>query len=62
MSSDKPVPGALRHVRPSDLRAAAQLAATATHGVIDLTESVHQSVRRRLWPARTCCCSSTACA
>lgn len=39
---------ALRHVRPADLKAAAQLAAQATHGVIDLTESVHQSVRRRL--------------
>lgn len=40
--------GLRRHLRPSDLKAAAQLAATATHGVIDLTESVHQSVRRRL--------------
>lgn len=39
---------ALRHIRPADLKAAAQLAAQATHGVIDLTESVHQSVRRRL--------------
>lgn len=39
---------ALRHLRPADLKAAAQLAATATHGVIDLTETVHQSVRRRL--------------
>lgn len=38
----------LRHVRPTDLRAAAQLAAQATHGVIDLTEGVHQAVRRRL--------------
>lgn len=45
---DKSPVGALRHVRPADLKAAAQLAATATHGVIDLTESVHQSVRRRL--------------
>lgn len=44
-----PAPGRpLRHVHPSDLKAAAQLAATATHGVIDLTESVHQSVRRRI--------------
>lgn len=44
-----PSPGSpLRHIRPSDLKAAAQLATTATHGVIDLTESVHQSVRRRL--------------
>jgi pimeloyl-ACP methyl ester carboxylesterase len=40
--------GPLRHVRLSDLKAAAQLAASATYGVIDLTESVHQSVRRRL--------------
>jgi pimeloyl-ACP methyl ester carboxylesterase len=40
--------GPLRHIRPADLKAAAQLAATATHGVIDLTETVHQSVRRRL--------------
>jgi hypothetical protein len=46
--SDAPRRSPLRHVRPSDLKAAAQLAATATHGVIDLTESVHQSVRRRL--------------
>lgn len=45
---DAPRRNALRHIRPSDLRAAAQLAATATHGVIDLTETVHQSVRRRL--------------
>jgi pimeloyl-ACP methyl ester carboxylesterase len=43
-----PKRSALRHIRPADLKAAAQLAATATHGVIDLTESVHQSVRRRL--------------
>ena len=39
---------ALRHIRPADLKAAAQLVETATHGVIDLTETVHQSVRRRL--------------
>lgn len=38
----------LRHIRPSDLKAAAQLAAQATHGVINITEGVHQSVRRRL--------------
>ncbi|WP_374411821.1 esterase/lipase family protein [Hydrogenophaga sp.] len=38
----------LRHLRPADLRAAAQLAAQATHGVIDITEGVHQAVRRRL--------------
>lgn len=42
-------PAALRrHIRPADLRAAAQLLAQATHGVIDITEGVHQSVRRRL--------------
>ena len=45
---ESPKRSALRHIRPADLQAAAQLAATATHGVIDLTESVHQSVRRRL--------------
>lgn len=38
----------LRHLRPSDLRAATQLAAQATQGVINITEGVHQSVRRRL--------------
>lgn len=38
----------LRHIRPADLRAAAQVVAEATHGVIDITEGVHQSVRRRL--------------
>lgn len=45
---DAPKRSTLRHIRPADLKAAAQLAATATHGVIDLTESVHQSVRRRM--------------
>ncbi len=38
----------LRHIRPSDLRAAAQLAVQATEGVIGITEGVHQSVRQRL--------------
>ncbi len=47
-SPDRSFTRALRHVRLADLKAAAQLAAQATHGVIDLTESVHQSVRRRL--------------
>jgi len=37
-----------RHLRLSDLRAAAQLAMQATHGVINITEGVHQSVRNRL--------------
>lgn len=45
---DAPRRNVLRHIRPADLKAAAQLVAQATHGVIDLTESVHQSVRRRL--------------
>ena len=38
----------LRHIRPADLKAAAQLAAQATHGVINIAEGVHQAVRRRL--------------
>ena len=38
----------LRHVRPSDLKAAAQLIMQATQGAINITEGVHQSVRRRL--------------
>lgn len=38
----------LRHLRPSDLRAAAQLAVQGTHGVINIAEGVHQAVRRRL--------------
>ena len=33
-----------RHLRPSDLRAAAQLAAAATMGVTRIVEGVHQSV------------------
>ena len=46
--SESPKRSVLRHIRPDDLQAVAQLAATATHGAIDLTESVHQSVRRRI--------------
>ncbi|OSZ73030.1 triacylglycerol lipase [Hydrogenophaga sp. IBVHS1] len=38
----------LRHLRPTDLRAAVQLATEATAGVIGITEGVHQSVRRRI--------------
>jgi pimeloyl-ACP methyl ester carboxylesterase len=38
----------LRHLRPTDLKAAAQLAAQATQGLIGITEGVHQSVRRTL--------------
>lgn len=44
----QPPAALLRHFRPADLRASAQLVAEATHGVIDITEGVHQSVRRRL--------------
>jgi pimeloyl-ACP methyl ester carboxylesterase len=46
--SNHPKRAVLRHVRPSDLKAAAQLAMQATHGVINIAEGVHQSVRRRL--------------
>jgi pimeloyl-ACP methyl ester carboxylesterase len=35
---------ALKHVRPSDLRGAAQLATQATRGVASIAEGVHQSV------------------
>ena len=35
---------ATRHLRPTDLRAAAQLAIHATHGVTTLAEGVHQAV------------------
>jgi hypothetical protein len=45
---NNPKRAVLRHLRPSDLRATAQLAAQATQGVINITEGVHQSVRRRL--------------
>lgn len=38
----------LRHVRPSDLKALAQLLTQATHGAIDITEGVHQAVHGRL--------------
>lgn len=38
----------LRHLRPTDLKAAAQLAAQATQGVINIVEGVHGSVHRRL--------------
>lgn len=52
MASFKPPrperPALLRHLRPSDLKAAAQLAAQATQGVIGITEGVHQSVRRTM--------------
>lgn len=51
MSPSKPQPNRdalLRHVRPSDLRAALRLAGQATTGVIGIAEGVHQSVRDRL--------------
>jgi pimeloyl-ACP methyl ester carboxylesterase len=51
MSPAKPQPtrdALLRHVRPSDLRAALRLAGQATTGVIGIAEGVHQSVRNRL--------------
>lgn len=38
----------LRHLRPSDLQAATQLAVQGTHGVINIAEGVHQAVHRRL--------------
>ena len=41
-------PGLLRHVRPTDLPAAVDLATRATTDVIDITEGVHQAVRRTL--------------
>jgi pimeloyl-ACP methyl ester carboxylesterase len=42
----------LRHLRPSDLKAAAQLATQATHGVINIVEGVHRSVHRQLGLSR----------
>ena len=44
----KPRPALLRHLRPSDLKAAAQLATQATHGVINIVEGVHRSVHSQL--------------
>ncbi len=38
----------LRHVRPADLKAAAQLVTQATTGAIGVAEGVHQAVRSRL--------------
>lgn len=45
---NKPRPALLRHLRPTDLKAAAQLATQATHGVINIVEGVHRSVHRQL--------------
>lgn len=41
-------PDRRRHLRPTDLRAAAQLATQATLGVIGITEGVHQAVLKRI--------------
>lgn len=38
----------VRHLRPSDLRAAAQLVTQAALGVVGVTEGVHQAVRQRI--------------
>ena len=38
----------LRHLRPTDLKAAAQLATQATQGVVNMVEGVHRSVHRQL--------------
>ncbi len=44
----KPRQALLRHLRPTDLKAAALLATQATHGVINIVEGVHRSVHRQL--------------
>ena len=46
-SSPKPR-SLLRHLRPTDLKAAAQLATHATQGVVNMVEGVHRSVHRQL--------------
>ena len=38
----------LRHLRPTDLKAAAQLATQATQGVVNIVEGVHGSVHRQM--------------
>lgn len=40
----KPAPSPLKHLRPSDLRAVAQLATQATRGVATMAEGVHHAV------------------
>ena len=40
----KPAPSPLKHLRPSDLRAVAQLATQATRGVANMAEGVHHAV------------------
>jgi len=42
----------LRHLRPTDLKAAAQLATQATQGVVNMVEGVHHSVHRQLGLSR----------
>jgi pimeloyl-ACP methyl ester carboxylesterase len=42
----------LRHLRPTDLKAAAQLATQATQGVVNMVEGVHRSVHRQLGLSR----------
>jgi hypothetical protein len=46
--SGPPAPKAPRHVRASDLRAAARLATSATRGTTRIVEGVHQSVWRSM--------------
>ena len=42
----------LRHLRPADLQAAAQLATQATQGVVNMVEGVHRSVHGQLGLSR----------
>lgn len=42
----------LRHLRPADLKAAAQLATQATQGVVNIVEGVHGSVHRQMGLSR----------
>ncbi|MFT7402684.1 MAG: hypothetical protein ACI83N_002288, partial [Hydrogenophaga sp.] len=45
-TNPKPPRALLRHLRPTDLKAAAQLATQATQGVVNMVEGVHRSVHR----------------
>jgi pimeloyl-ACP methyl ester carboxylesterase len=47
-TNPKPPRALLRHLRPTDLKAAAQLATQATQGVVNMVEGVHRSVHRQL--------------
>ena len=51
-SSPRPRAALLSHLRPSDLKAAAQLATQATQGVVNMVEGVHRSVHRQLGLSR----------